>query len=414
MLAQFFPPDVGGEERHVLNLSNALAARGNDVHVGTQLLPGQEPAETLASGVVVHRLRSTAQRLAILHSDTGRPHHPPVPDPGLTTALSQLIADVRPAVVHAHNWIINSAVALRRARPRYGGFALVLTLHDYSHVCATQRSMRAGVPCPGPRIARCLTCACAHYGPLIGLPTAAAVPVMRWWKNRALDHIVCVSRAVLERNAIARSGVPFSVIPNFIPDELIGASPSAEWPLAAPAGATIPPGEFMLFFGDLTREKGAPTIIEAYQRLGITHPALLMIGRRGPDIPDPLPDGVIVENPWPHEAIMDSVRRCLMAILPPTWPDPCPTTVLEAMACGRPVVTTAMGGVVDMVDHGVEGIVVRPGNAADLAAAMRRLLDDDALRERLGAAGLRRVGQFTASTVAGEIERVYEEVVSPR
>src|SRR5262249_39404133 len=55
LLAQFFPPDIGGEERHVFNLAKALADRGHEVAVATQRMAGVPDRETLASGVRVHR-----------------------------------------------------------------------------------------------------------------------------------------------------------------------------------------------------------------------------------------------------------------------------------------------------------------------------------------------------------------------
>jgi glycosyltransferase involved in cell wall biosynthesis len=399
MLAQFFPPDIGGEERHVLNLSNALAERGHHVAVATQLLPGTAPVETLESGVVVHRYASTAMRLTKAYSDTRRPHHLPVPDPALTRSLADLIDRERPDVVHAHNWIVNSAVAVRSRHP----FKLVLTLHDYSNVCATKRMMRAGAPCSGPGLSRCLPCASGHYGPVVGLATAATVPVMRRWKNRAVDHIVSVSNAVADRNGVAASGVPSSVIPNFVPDHF-AASPDDD--------AGLPAGEFLFFAGDLLRDKGVPTLLEAYAALGDRRPPLIMVGRRGPDVPAVLPDGVRISEQWAHPRVMAAFRRCTLAVLPSTWPDPCPTTVLEAMASGRPVVTTRTGGMVDMVEDGISGILVPPGDSWALAEAMRRLLGDPELRALLGKAGRERVRQFTASSVADRIENVYQEVTA--
>lgn len=404
MLAQFFPPDIGGEERHVLNLSTALVRRGHHVTVATQLLPGTAPVETLESGVTVHRFASTAMRLARAYSDAHRPHHLPVPDPALTRSLAALIDRERPDVVHAHNWIVNSAVAVRRGGTRHP-FKLVLTLHDYSNVCATKRLMRGGSPCAGPSLSRCLPCASEHYGPVIGPVTATAVPLMRRWKNRAVDHVVSVSNAVADRNGVAASPVPSSVIPNFVPDHF------ADPPTApADADADLPAGEFLFFAGDLRQDKGVPTLIEAYAGLSAQRPPLIMVGRRGPDVPAELPDGVRISPQWAHPKVMTAFRRCTMAVLPSTWPDPCPTTVLEAMASGRPVVTTRTGGMVDMVEDGVSGILVPPGDSRALAGAMRRLLADPELRERLGTAGRERVRQFTASAVAERIENVYQEV----
>jgi glycosyltransferase involved in cell wall biosynthesis len=394
MLAQFFPPDIGGEERHVLNLAAELVRRGHRVGVATQLLPGTEPIETLDSGVTVHRFTSSAMRLASVYSDALRPHHLPVPDPELTRALAGLVQRFRPDVMHAHNWIVNSAVAVRRRHP----VKLVLTLHDYSNVCATKRMMRDGVPCNGPGLRRCLSCASAHYGRTVGATTAVSVPLMRRWKDHAVDHIISVSNAVAERNGVAVSPVPSSVIPNFVPDRLLDPATDA------------PDGGFLFFAGDLIRDKGVPTLIEAYRRLDRPRPDLVMVGRRSPDIPADLPDGVRLHEQWSHPDVMDAFRRSTFAVLPSTWPDPCPTTVLEAMASGRPVITTRTGGMVDMLADGVSGLLVPPGDAEALTAAMKRLLADPELGARLGAAGRERVRQFTASSVAARVENVYQEV----
>jgi glycosyltransferase involved in cell wall biosynthesis len=402
MLAQFFPPDIGGEERHVLNLATELVRRGHRVSVATQLLPGTERYEELDSGIRVHRFTSTAMRLAGVYSDTARPHHLPVPDPALTGALAALIERERPDVVHAHNWIVNSAVAVRRGRTRHP-FKLVLTLHDYSNVCATKRMMRGGTPCDGPGLSRCLPCAAGHYGPAVGTTTALAVPMMRRWKNHAVDHVVSVSTAVAVRNGVPGSPVPSSVIPNFVPDQLLQAAPE-------PVDADLPAGDFLFFAGDLTRDKGVTVLLDAYDRLGEPRPPLIMVGRRGPDLPEQLPAGVRLWQQWPHEKVMAAFRRSTLAVLPSTWPDPCPTTVLEAMASGRPVVTTSTGGMVDMVEDGVSGLLVAPGDSTALAAALHRLLADPPLRERLGVGGRERVRQFTASSVAARVENVYREV----
>ena len=183
LLAQFFPPDIGGEERHVFNLANTLAERGHEVAVATQRMADVPDQETLASGVRVHRFATAAMRLPGVYS-TSRTHHPPLPDPLGVRELARITRQERPQVVHAHNWIVNSAVALRRSSPTGPRFGLVLTLHDFSHVCATKRLMRMGSACEGPAVARCLPCATAHYGPALGPLTAAATALMRPWKNQ--------------------------------------------------------------------------------------------------------------------------------------------------------------------------------------------------------------------------------------
>jgi len=86
---------------------------------------------------------------------------------------------------------------------------------------------------------------------------------------------------------------------------------------------------------------------------------------------------------------------------------------LEAMACGRPVVSTDLETGVPWVNqHETTGLVVRPGDAAALAAALTRLSGDPVLRERFGAAGRARVAsQFTVEAMTRATTALYEEVV---
>jgi glycosyltransferase involved in cell wall biosynthesis len=409
LLAQFFPPDIGGEERHVFNLANTLAGRGHEVAVATQRMVGVPDQETLASGVRVHRFATVAMRLPGVYS-TSRTHHPPLPDPLGVRELARIARQERPQVIHAHNWIVNSAVALRRSSPVGRRFGLVLTLHDFSHVCATKRLMRMGSPCEGPAVARCLPCATAHYGPVLGPLTASATALMRPWKNRAIDHVICVSSAVAKGNHIP-PGPNTSVIPNFVPDQAVAGDAAKGQAEDVPPG--LPKEEFLLFVGELSRDKGVPTLLRAYESLGRKRPPLLLVGRRMPDTPAHLPDGAQMCAQWPHDHVMAAFRRCLFAVLPSICLDACPTTVLEAMASGRPVVATTTGGVVDMIMDGENGLLVPPGDESRLAETMVRLLNDPDLRVRLAAGARERAERFTASAVAERLEAVYAQV-APR
>jgi glycosyltransferase involved in cell wall biosynthesis len=413
LLAQFFPPDIGGEERHVFNLAKTLAERGHEVAVATQRMVDVPDQETLASGVRVHRFGTAAMRLPGVYS-TSRPHHPPLPDPLGVRELSRIARQERPDVVHAHNWIVNSAVALRRSAPTGSRFGLVLTLHDFSHVCATKRLMRMGsAACEGPAVARCLPCATAMYGPAVGPLTAAATALMRPWKNRAIDHVVCVSNAVASGSHIPR-GPNSSIIPNFVLDEaVLGRADEVGqgWAEDIPPG--LPREEFLLFVGELSRDKGVPTLLRAYESLGPERPPLLLVGRRTSDTPAHFPDGAQVCAEWPHDHVMAAFRQCLFAVLPSICLDACPTTVLEAMASGRPVVATTTGGIVDMIVDGENGLLVPPDDEYKLATAMARLLNDSGLRTRLSAGAQEHVQRFTASSVAERLESVYARV-APR
>jgi glycosyltransferase involved in cell wall biosynthesis len=262
-------------------------------------------------------------------------------------------------------------------------------------------------------MARCLPCATTHYGRVVGPVTAVATAVMRPWKEHAIDHVVSVSHAVAIANNI-RDGPGSSVIPNFVLDSAVvrpNADPAEEVASAAPPA--LPEVDFLLFVGELSRRKGVPALLRAYEALGRHRPPMMLVGRRTPDTPTQLPTGAEVHLDWPHEHVLAAFRRCLFAVLPSVVPDACPTTVLEAMAAGRPVITTSIGGIVDLIVDGESGLLVPPGNDRELAAAMGRVLADGGLRAQLGEGALERVRAFTASAVAQRLEAVYARV-APR
>jgi L-malate glycosyltransferase len=87
------------------------------------------------------------------------------------------------------------------------------------------------------------------------------------------------------------------------------------------------------------------------------------------------------------------------------------TSLLDAMACGRPIVATAAGGIPEIVEDGVNGLLVPPRDARALARAIVDALKNEALRRRLGAAGLARVNErFTVERMVAETVSVYARV----
>ena len=99
-----------------------------------------------------------------------------------------------------------------------------------------------------------------------------------------------------------------------------------------------------------------------------------------------------------------------MGVVPSIWPEPLALAAVEAMACGRPVVASATGGLPDAVFHGATGLLVPPGDVGALREALCTLLTNPGLCRRMGEAARRRARLFTASTVTARIEQVYLDV----
>jgi glycosyltransferase involved in cell wall biosynthesis len=107
--------------------------------------------------------------------------------------------------------------------------------------------------------------------------------------------------------------------------------------------------------------------------------------------------------------------RSADVVLAVPWYEPFGITPLEAMACGRPVVATAVGGLVDTVVGGVTGDLVPPRDPRRLGETLAALLADDERRAAYGAAGVRRArARYRWSRVVAETETVYRQVLACR
>jgi glycosyltransferase involved in cell wall biosynthesis len=108
------------------------------------------------------------------------------------------------------------------------------------------------------------------------------------------------------------------------------------------------------------------------------------------------------------------VMRALDVLVNASVHEPFGLTVLEAMACGTPVIGTRAGGVPEFVTDGESGLLVPPFDAAALARAIERMLGDPALRERLGAEGARVALDHGIPRQHDALCRVYEQVTHGR
>ncbi len=363
MLAQFYPPVSGGEERHVRNLSMDLVRRGHDVAVITTGQPGSQNAE-IEDGVKIYRLRGTVQRTDALFYNSTHRQVPPFPDPELLYGMRKIVLREKPDVVHAHNWLLHSYLPLKPL----SGAPLVCTLHDFSLICAKKNALYEGKVCSGPALTKCLPCATRHYGIFKGSITAAANWASVAIEKKRVDAFIAVSKAVAEGNRLDRLSTPYHVIPNFVPDDIAMFEPEPHGLLQ-----NLPDAGYILFVGDLDYKKGVSVLLEAYSALE-NAPPLVLIGRPCPTMPAAIPPGVSVFYDWPHSAVMQAWRRCLFGVLPSICADACPTVIMEAMASGKAVAATAIGGIPDLVAHAESGLLVPPADVQSLTSALCTLI----------------------------------------
>ena len=401
-VSDLYPPVPGGLELAVAAISSELAGRGHQVEVLTQA--GAVPAgTTVEDGVVVQRLAGMASRADLGYADEAVRLHPPAPDPWIVAGVRRTLDRFRPDVVHVHGWIAYSVLA---ALPLRGGPLCVVGLHDYSLTCAKKTYVdRAGRPCTGPAPLRCTGCAAAHYGTVRGVAIATGLRVSAPLYRRA-DVLVANSRAVAATvEAGGRSGrrPAVEVIPPpVLPPRSRSGSTGPDRPAFLPAE-----DGFVMFVGALSPNKGIDVLLDAHARHGLGAP-LVVLGPRRHDSPAQWPAGVTVVHDVPHDEVLAAWPRAAVAVVPSVWPEPFGMVAVEALTAGVPVVASATGGLVDIVEDGVTGILTRPGDAAELAGAVRRLIDDPALGRRLGGEGAARAGRFATARVVDQLQDMYE------
>jgi glycosyltransferase involved in cell wall biosynthesis len=188
------------------------------------------------------------------------------------------------------------------------------------------------------------------------------------------------------RGIVGRSGPPVFVVPNGV--ETADAPSNVERP-AEPA---------LVCVGNITPNKGHLVLLEAVRRVQSRYPRLRarLVGRdftNGRVFQEAALRGLA--DTYTAVGFAADVRPHLsgatIAVLPSLYREGMPTALLEAMRAGTPIVATRVGGVAEVVEHGVTGLLVPPGDAHALAEAIGRLLEDDAERVRLAGNGRRLV-----------------------
>ncbi|MEA3201287.1 MAG: hypothetical protein QOE90_2715 [Thermoplasmata archaeon] len=225
-------------------------------------------------------------------------------------------------------------------------------------------------------------------------------------------------RAGFERALLSRAAARIAVSP-YVARNVFGVRPSVVIPPGVDAmrfrpGREETPGR-VLFVGPLDRAyawKGLSTLVEALDRLPGAHLRLVGAGdlaERYRKLPR-----VEVAGRVDDDQLVEEYQRASVLVLPSTSAAESFGMVLaEANACGRPVVGSRVGGIPFFVRDGENGLLAAPGDAADLAAKIGRLLGDADLRRRLGEAGRARVlAEHRWDALAKETAAVLEQAVT--
>lgn len=314
-------------------------------------------------------------------------------------ALGRVLAEVRPNVVHLHGLDRIGAEVLPVLRRLAPSARIVLTLHDYQLLCANDGlllSVPEGARCTAPGPDNCRSCFPGQ---------SAARHALRKAHLMALLHLVDL---FIAPSAFLRARfLDWGLAP-----ERIRLLPNAVAPLPRPAERLRGNRNRFAFFGNIAPHKGVLTLLDAAARLA-REGAELRISLHGgllhaePDFARAFAAslaaaGPIVQHlgPYRRADLPDLMHRADWVVVPSIWWENAPLVLLEAQAAGRPVICSGIGGMAEMVEDRVTGLLVPPGDAEELAQVMLEAARDPGLWNRLAAA---RTGAGREAFINGHI-----------
>jgi glycosyltransferase involved in cell wall biosynthesis len=224
-----------------------------------------------------------------------------------------------------------------------------------------------------------------------------------------VDRWIAVSRDIAAKLAgdLHWPQEKIAVIPNAVSVERFGSPPPAGLRSALTGGRDLP---LVLTLARLTDQKGHDVLLRAAAEI---EDAVFALAGDGPLRAEleaeaarlGIGDRVVFLG---HRTdVPDLLAACDVFALPSLY-EGTSLAVLEAMAAGRAVIGSSIGGTSELIEDGSSGLLVPPGDAAALAAGLRRLLADSALRDSLAAGARRRVeSDFTRQAMTERVERVY-------
>ncbi len=363
---------VGGAEQMLVNLLPPLKQQGHDVSVAV-LRPPFTLREALEDqGVPVRSLEHQSQWSLLSGA----------------RAVARAGTDARADIIHAHLLFPGVYVGLARMLPMTPARTCI-TYHNLAYAPGCNR------PGPGLTARRTLNAMTSRFG---------------------MDGRTAVSNAVASHYQGTLHLGPITVIPNPIPVSGIDKTVAPATQTAANANREIR----ILVPGRLVREKGHAILITALAqciREGLS--ATLVIAGDGPlraDIERQIKAAGLAARTrftgtLPHAALLAEMVAAEIVVVPSLF-EGFGMTAAEAMALRRCVIAARAGGLTDVIDDDVNGLLFAAGDAGDLAKVLARAASDAALRQRLGEAGRSKVeAQFDVSHVAKRLSSFYADLL---
>ena len=366
--AQYLPT-VGGVERYTWNLALRTVRAGHRAVVVTSALPGLPDRETDPDGIEIIRL-------PVWPVMKGRF---PVVRPAGAAALERAMEERKPDFCVIQTRMYTQSILAARAARRHGVPAIVID-HSTGYM-----PVGGGAVGLAGRLYEQLACGLIRRtGPDFYGVSAA---VCRWLKTFGITAKGCLPNAV-DPEALQREA----------------AQRPMDWRTRLGLSADT---RLVLFVGRLIPEKGAAALAEAVQGLPGT---VLVAAGDGPDRSRLQELGAVAAGAGPHRMVVQLLNQADVYCLPTRYAEGFPTTLLEAAACGCPILCTPTAGTEELLPGPAYGTLLEDTSPQTIRAALKTLLDDpDTAREKARAARSNLCAHFTWDAVFARIMAIAQE-----
>jgi glycosyltransferase involved in cell wall biosynthesis len=318
--------------------------------------------------------------------------------------MQQLLREYSQDIVHIHNlfpWISPSILPeCRRA-----GVPVVMTVHNYRLVCPNGLHMPKGrhevcEKCCGGREYWCVLRNCEQsYWKSLGYVARTYTARRFGFFRKNITVLVCLTQ--FQRQRLIAEGYPedrLQVIPN-----TYGADVEIQKEQSTP-------GCFVAYVGRISPEKGIELLLSAAERLRAIPFHLAGNYDAMPDLVGNAPANVSFLGNLDRKHVADFYGRSRFVILCSTCFEGFPMTVVEAMAHGRPVIASRIGGIPEIVDDGVTGLLFTPGDVNELTEKVRYLWGRPDLCRQMGQAGREKaLREYSPEKYYERLMAIYEE-----
>jgi glycosyltransferase involved in cell wall biosynthesis len=320
--------------------------------------------------------------------------------------FARLLLKEKPQLVHIHNTFVMASPSIYSACHE-ARVPVVQTLHNYRLLCPAATFFRDGRvcrECVDHSLWRGIRYGC-YRGSRAATATVAFMLEAHRWRGTWVQVDSYVTLSNFARGVFVHGGLPADKIfvkPNFVyPDP--GARRSA--------------GEYALFVGRLSPEKGVRMLVTAWERLRKRIP-LVIVGdgplraeleariARGPL------SGVSFAGHLGRDQVLAAMKQARFVIVPSECYENFPATICEAFACGVPVICTRLGAMEELVKHDSTGLHFDPGDPEDLAAKAEWAWDHSAEMELMGQEARNEyAGKYTSERNYEMLMEIYQRTI---